>query len=229
MKKLITLFSITAALGMLATVAGAAPDGYESFNLKLTLNYQLNPSGDDWKVGRISFSNKDLLGLVGNEFDMTFPSGSYLAMYGLGTSPSNQFLVFSKGGDVLLPNASRNESVTDSYRFSFLPDMHSYNETHSSDSDKWNFVSDCGEFRYRGALDGFYVDAKGPVTFSDSYKGGYIESYKEPASSGQFYLNSGGTLGNIFGLSSGNFSGSGRDISFPWIGFAPSPAPPSTP
>src|ERR1700729_1262353 len=97
MKKALALSAVAAAMGLCAMNASALPNGYQSVNFHGTLNFQNYSSAKNYFTTKVSVSNKDLLGLINNEFG-TVPSGAQLVSRGLyyGYAYSEFFAVLNK-------------------------------------------------------------------------------------------------------------------------------------
>ena len=213
MKKVLPLFSIAAGLSMAAMSASASlpkGSGLETVNIHGTLMVQLETD----KVKNVSVSNKDILGLISNEYpDVTFPKGAQLVIYGLGSSTEEQFAVVTANGEsFVINNASENFDADDEYSLFFEPDEDenvttSFNENSETES----FVLDQSELFYRDSSgdNTFFINGltKATVTYDDKDN----ESFNMSNGNGSFDMPILG-IGEDQGVVTGGISGSGKDV-----------------
>ena len=196
-------------MGLGAMSASALPSGYESVNVHGTLNIQNYSSTKGYFITKISVSNKDILGLVGDEFG-TLASGDQLVSYGLYYGNyTDIFAVLDKNNNVVHSDVSTD---TGSYELNMWFSEGSnwiYNHVPGT-SDSENYQSSDGEL--------YFSDYTGDNTFTMIGQGkdsvnwdNYNESYSINNMSGWFNMPMIDT-GYNYGLITGSISGSGKDV-----------------
>ena len=212
--KNLAIFSAVAALALLAKSASAITGGWESVSFHAIVHVQ---DGDVTKV--VTVNTKDLLYLVEQEFDTTFPKGAKLVSYGL---EREEFAVLSKSDDVLLSDASHNEELETNDDYELYPfashDEDSYVYDDGGHDTALFRDAYCG-LHYQDATDTYTLHLLGRGKIKVNV-GGDDDIYNEAYSihgDGTCYLPSGDLKNKgSFGVFLGSLKGSGKDVDEPF-------------
>jgi len=194
MKRYAFLIAVTFG-GFCGTNArGALPVGYCQVNVKLTALIQgsnvVRQAGTRYNVTRMKIITKDVLNLIGEEYNMSF-TNAQLAVDSFG---SGNFSVLDRTGHVLLANAGQ-PAGEDDYRLATGVNNFTYTGTETPFGSAYN-DSVIGSFSYSDAGETNYFGIYGLMTIKDVSKlSGSTESFK------------------LVGADNGNFNGKDMVVS----------------
>ena len=204
MKKFV-LLNVAFALNLFVAhnTLAALPQGLESVNVRATLNIQ---NVNSKSVKTMSFSNRDILTIIQNQFGVAIPNGSQLVMRGLGAPLTNQFAVWSPSARTnVIANAS-SDGITP-YALYFMPDYNRLvvNQRGSVN----NFTFSQADLHYNNAANTASFDLFGLTTATVNIANNN-ESFTMRSGAGPFMLIPGG------GVITGSMNGSGRNVAVPF-------------
>lgn len=183
-----------AAVGLMGLSAQAAlPVGYGQVNVKLIATIQTNSTFNGinvkYRVTKVKIINKDVLSLIGKEFNLSFTN----AQLAVSTFWNGSFSVLDKNGNVLVANATSSNS--DNYQLYIKHGNDTYTGTAGSSASVYNYNT-VGWFFYTDAGATNYFQVYGLANVTDTQKStGSTESFK------------------LTGADNGNFNGNNMVVS----------------
>jgi hypothetical protein len=179
------LLVAVAVAGLLGMSARAAITAFDPVKIKGTILVQTNDttkgSTTKYNVTKIKVTNKDILKLVENEFEVTFPAGAQLAVDNFW---SGEFYVLDKAGAEI---QYAGHTYTDDYELYLGHDNNVYTGSDTSKVETDNSIS-TAEFFYEDATDANRFAIYGLAIVKDTYATQEKESFKITGLAGDGYF-----------------------------------------